>query len=172
MGYLLLNKDIPGSDGETILKMERNDWVVAGNLDDLEVAPSGRNITISAPAKNLNIFLQFKDLKKDRFRQDVEERAHQGWLQSQKMLEGISPKLSSEEREKLARAISTSEDSAERWWKQINEAIRTWPALEVTIEGHLPWPRPLLISPGVTTLETHGLFGDLTIIGGKAIEIC
>lgn len=166
MGYLLLNMDIPGSDGESILKMEQNDWVVTGNLADLEVAPSGRNISVLAPQRDLEISIRFKDLEQHRFHQDVEDRARQGWLQSQIMLKRVAPRLSSEAREELAQTIGTPAHLAKQWWKQIEEAITSWPALEVIVEGHLPWPKSIDISPGLTKLEGGAVLGDVTIIGG------
>lgn len=169
-GYLLLNIDLPGSDGISILQMEHNDWVVTGDLDDLEVIPSGRHILVSAPHRGLEIFVRFMDLEETLFHKEVEASARRSWEFSQMMLERFSPRLTDKLREELARSMYTPERLAEAEWTRIKDTVKNWPALEVTIEGHLPWPKPIDISPGLTNLAGAYLSG-VTTIGGIAINI-
>ena len=169
---LLLNMDLPGGNGQSVIQMENNDWLITGDLADLEVPPGGRSMTVRAPEHDLTLKLVFKDLEEMDFRKEVETDTRKSWERSQVRTEALlqaRPEL----RDALDQSSWTLEETVSKAWQELGGIVEHWPALEVTIGGHLPWPKPIDLRPGLTTLGGSIGLGNVIVIsnGGTAIHI-
>jgi hypothetical protein len=151
---MLLNMDIPDSNGMPLLRMESNDWQVFGSISNLEAVPSGRSIQVEIPKAGFALTMEFRDMSESELRSAVEakatESAKRRWSEYEELFKAL-PQLS-RIRPSLEEEVELAKQEA---WRPYNEYITSWPALEVTLTGCLSAPRPIILTP--SSLQHHGL---------------
>jgi hypothetical protein len=74
-GQMLLNIDLRDAAGEPLFTMTDNDWIVAGDVDDLEVPPKGRSLTCKALHDGVNLTLSMQEVSEDELQDLVREHS-------------------------------------------------------------------------------------------------
>jgi len=155
-GNMLLNMDIPASNGSPLLRMESNDWQVFGNIANLEAAPGGRSIQVEIPTAAFALTMEFRDMSQSELRSAVEAKAIESSKrrrdQYEELLRVLPPDLS-RVRPSFEEEVEAAKQEA---WRPYEEYITSWPALEVTLTGHLSAPAPIMLTP--SSLRHRGLF--------------
>ena len=151
---MLLNMDIPASNGTPLLQMESNDWQVFGSIGNLQAVPGGRNIQVEIPKAGFALTMEFRDMSQSQLRSAVEakatESAKRRWSEYEELLRTL-PQLSTI-RPSLEEGVELAKQEA---WRPYDEYITSWPALEVTLAGCLSAPRPITLTP--SSLQHQGL---------------
>jgi hypothetical protein len=73
-GRQLLNLDVWDSSGAHIFSMRDNDWLIVGELDDLEAPPAARSLIVRAPSKGVRVSIEFSTTSLDRLEQQLTSR--------------------------------------------------------------------------------------------------
>ena len=161
-GNMLLNMDIPMSNGTPLLRMESNDWQVFGSIANLEAVPGGRSIQVEIPTAGFALTMEFRDMSQSELQSAVESEATEStkrrWIEYKGLLNALPPHLSSI-RPSLEEEVEIAKQEA---WRPYEECIASWPALEVTLTGCLSDPRRIILTP--SSLQHQGLLiGDIVI---------
>ena len=129
-GNQLLNLDIWDSDGQLAFSMRDNDWIVVGDLHDLEAPPSARSLVVSAPEKNIRLSIKFATATLEHIQrklltrqEEMAERAIAAYAQHHERLaqQPLPPGLDSGLRETLLQDMSERERQSVR-----RESMRLW----------------------------------------------
>jgi hypothetical protein len=159
-GFMLLNIDIKKSDGNDLLKVVDNDWIVTGPLTDMEAIPSGRSINITSKSELFKLDLSFHDITEGELRSKVEKDAIK---QTNDMIEQYQSYP--EEIKKILSPDDTTKDIIfnERW-NSICEADLIFPALLVTLTGKVNFPFPIKIGEKEMVLPGNNVISGGTVI--------
>lgn len=73
-GDVLLNIDLPDAQGNPAFKMEDNDWLVEGKIDDFEAPPQGRLLSLRAEDRGIRLDLVFQSMTANQRQTWISER--------------------------------------------------------------------------------------------------
>ena len=174
-GNMLLSMDIPSKTGDSIIKMEANDWHVFGDIANLEAVPGGRSIEVRIPNESFSLQMHFRDLTQFEVQADIEAKSIKRFEQTQQRRLDEYKSLPPE----LVKILSANRpppqeelESIKQFdWEPYRTNISAWPALEITLTGQLPAATPIQLTPKATYLF-GGIFSDALFVGGhSAISI-
>jgi hypothetical protein len=149
-GSLHLNVDIVAADGTPLFYLSRNEWLVAGAVDDLRASASAHSLRVCAPMRGVTLEIRFRDLPESTALAECERRAHDvaGKPQVPPDLLSVLPS------EILAQATPTFEQALEAEWAPFAASGVTWPALHATVAGRIVAPVQVKLTR--TKLEVSG----------------
>ncbi len=169
VGNMLLNMDIPASNGMPLLRMESNDWQVFGSIANLEAVPAGRSIQVEIPKESFALAMEFRDISQSELRSAVESKATEStrrrWTEYQQLK--ALPQLSTI-RPSFEEEVEVAKQEA---WRLYNERITSWPALEVTLTGCLSHPKPIILTPSSLQLQVFLFVDSVTFDSETAVYI-
>ena len=73
-GLQAVSLDLRTANGEPILKMEANDWVLLGEVEDVECPPSANALIIRAAKEGIRLNLRFRSFTEAKLRERIIQR--------------------------------------------------------------------------------------------------
>ncbi len=70
-GLQAVSLNLRTANGDSILKMEANDWVLLGEVEDVECPPSANVLLIRVPKKGIRLNLRFRSLTEVKLRERI-----------------------------------------------------------------------------------------------------
>lgn len=164
---ILLNLNIVDMNGDSVVLIENNDWISIGSseeIDDIEVPPCGRSLTIKA--KNLGLqrinitFIEASQLALRKRGQVLnlkldEHPGPQGPIgpladvTDDAIHRIIENSISTKEHKTILKMIEAKElyKSIPTRWEMLTNAIKEWPVTICRISLHCKYPFPINLSP-------------------------
>ncbi len=178
-GNQLLNLDVWHADGSLAFSMRDNDWIVLGDLEDVEAPPSARSLIVRS--RDIRLSVEFAPTTLERIRAELlrrEEEANQGLAdryeaerQALKQQGASEMMLSTYEQmiEAMRDAPGQRSDEVVDWIR------RAWDRDEFalcTLEAQLPFPYPIHITSTRIVLPGNNVIsGGVVVDCGVAIAI-
>lgn len=120
-GNKLLNLDIRNNKGDQLLRMDNNDWTAYGPFGDLEAIPSASSIDVSAAGGAVRLHLRFRHVEESSFAMKYSSVLN--------IVASQVPVHAGELFKPTVRSVS--------WMRTMG---LKWPAMLVTLRGHLVYP--------------------------------
>jgi hypothetical protein len=139
---LLLNFDLADGDGKEVLRLENNEWIVTGEIDDLRASASANSIRVAAPNRGVTLEIRFSTFDEQSLKADCERTAAEraGRPRLPPDLISLVPA------EVLEMATPSHVQMVDELWKPFTDSGISWPAMRVTITGRITYPVPLMLT--------------------------
>ena len=147
---LLLNFDLADCDGNEALRLENNEWIVTGEIDDLRASASANSIHVAAPNRGVTLEIRFSALDEHSLRADCERIATEG-AGRPRLPPGLIPLVPPEV---LEMATPSHAELVDELWRPFANSGISWPAMRVTVTGRITYPVPLTLTQ--KNLELRG----------------
>jgi len=74
-GLQSISLDLRRANGDPVLRMDKNDWIVLSDVDDVECPPSANSLNIEAAREKIKLNLRFSSLSKEQLHRRVNDRS-------------------------------------------------------------------------------------------------
>jgi len=168
-GFEQINLDIYDFQGNIILNMRNNDWLIHASIDDLECPPSGNSLKIKVKSHNVWINLSFSQFSKEELYKKVES-LHQKAYRNMKKQKKTWPK--NEWTQRILESVEFKDEQTRRTFGYICENIKEETITLCTLQGHLVWPVDISLNETCTILPGQNIItGCLMVNVGIGLKI-
>lgn len=166
-GLQAISMDFRNANGNTILKMEANDWILLDEIEDMECPPSANALIIRVTKEGIRLSLRFRSFTEGKMCERIIRRCTRAFHESHRRIATGWPR--NDWTQRILASLPSPEAQARNFWESIREAIPEWPVAVCTIEGVFAWPIPLKLTSARSVLPRENVFSCNFKVGGGLI---
>jgi hypothetical protein len=174
-GHEALNLDVWKRDGTRLFSLRENDWIVLGQLDDVECPPAGSSLMLRAPSEGIRLSIRFRAFDRGGLGDYFRKRALAGERAGDREREASAARAERNGApqqfvEALRSPSGDPELRASEQSHRLMEAVQRSSAAEefavCELKGHLVAPVEISFTADKLVLPGNSTFINSAIIGG------